>query len=58
VVGRQLLPCLSDLIKVELKGQQYRTKALSGNVDFVKIDTLAYKCTYIIIVLHTVFKFG
>ena len=31
VVGRQLLPCLCDLIKMELQSQQHRTQALSGN---------------------------
>ena len=32
MVGRQLLPCLCDLIKVQLQRQQHRTKALSANV--------------------------
>ena len=31
VVGRQLLPCLCDLVKMELQSQQHRTQALSGN---------------------------
>ena len=32
MVGRQLLPCLCDLIKVQLQRQQHRTKTLSAIV--------------------------